>query len=470
MKKLVKICALAMAALMLMGVCACTATDNNPGIGRVGKVRFKLSDYMSFYQQYQSYASYITDLNGVIKNQLINYGVTLNHCYEEGITLDETEEAELKAKVDETIDSAIKSMTADSSLTDETEIYNAKLNVFLEQLKAAGYKSLDAYRKVVEDDNRKSMLITKLQDKVKAEVEFGNDQIQEYFDKNKDTDKEKYEDDPSAFSDAYNKFISDQGVMPLYIPADMFTVKHCLIQYENQDKVSDTVPGEFNDELNKKIQDIRDALEDGITLEDFIKDYVENKDYNNDTVLIPKEAEEGEDAEPVTQSGYIVHGYIMNEKLINKYYDGFGAAACMLYYGEDWTVPAEEKDADATEAPEATPAPDDSDDTEEQSLVDKYSMKFYETTDGHKIAEVKTSVAGGGIHFIYVNEELPEGAVELDLTDTESDVYKTIAKFYRQELETNHFNEVFEGWKANTKIALNDSYIDNYAKNYLGLR
>ncbi|MBQ2191825.1 MAG: hypothetical protein II409_05410, partial [Clostridia bacterium] len=97
MKKLVKICALAMAALMLMGVCACTATDNNPGIGRVGKVRFKLSDYMSFYQQYQSYASYITDLNGVIKNQLINYGVTLNRCYEEGITLDETEEAELKA-------------------------------------------------------------------------------------------------------------------------------------------------------------------------------------------------------------------------------------------------------------------------------------------------------------------------------------------------------------------------------------
>ncbi|MBQ7060572.1 MAG: hypothetical protein IJM85_02190 [Clostridia bacterium] len=474
--KIVKIAALVLALVMIAGVCACAATDNNPSIGSVGKVKFRLSDYMQYYQQYSSYASYISDFNGFIKNQLINYGVTLNHCYEEGITLDESEEAELATKVQESIDSAVSSMTLDSTdgLTDE-QIAAAKLDKFIKQLKDAGYRNLDQYRKLVEEETRKDMLIDKLRELVNAEVEFGSEQVQKYYDDNVSSDEEKYKDKPSEFANAYNSYITSQAAAPLFVPDDMFTVKHCLVQFANQDKVSDEVEGEFGEDEQKKLEDIRKALNDGITLEDFIANFVSSADYNSDTIFVPKEPAEGEEPETVEtnpQVGYREHGYIMNEKLLSKYYDGFGAAACLLKYGEDWTIPVEETE-EATPAPDATEAPD-AEPTEtpepEPAPIEKYNVVFHETTDGHKIAEVQTNVAGGGVHFIFIAEELEPGTVELDINDTESPVYKSIAKFYRQELENTHYSDLFAQWKENTKVRLNDSYIDAYAKNYLGIK
>ena len=83
-KVFVKLIALLMAAAMLLGVCACSATDNNPTIGKIGKVKIKLSQYQQIYQQYSYYAKSMDDFNGFIKNQLITYGVTLNKCYDPG--------------------------------------------------------------------------------------------------------------------------------------------------------------------------------------------------------------------------------------------------------------------------------------------------------------------------------------------------------------------------------------------------
>lgn len=84
-KVFVKLIALLMAAAMLLGVCACSATDNNPTIGKIGKVKITLSQYQQIYQQYSYYANSMDDFNGFIKNQLITYGVTLNKCYELGL-------------------------------------------------------------------------------------------------------------------------------------------------------------------------------------------------------------------------------------------------------------------------------------------------------------------------------------------------------------------------------------------------
>ena len=50
-------------------------------------------------------------------------------------------------------------------------------------------------------------------------------------------------------------------MIPLYTPNDMFTVKHLLVQYDNSDKVSDTVEGVFTDEQNKKLDEIRKELD-----------------------------------------------------------------------------------------------------------------------------------------------------------------------------------------------------------------
>ena len=52
------------------------------------------------------------------------------------------------------------------------------------------------------------------------------------------------------------------------------------------DKVSDTVEGVFTDEQNKKLDEIRKALESGISLDEFVDKYVTNGDYQSDTVFV----------------------------------------------------------------------------------------------------------------------------------------------------------------------------------------
>lgn len=480
--KLIKIAALIIAVIMFAGVIACSAAQNDTSkisIGSVGKVKFTLADYMQQYNNYSAYASYISDLNGTIKNQLISYGTQLTEAYNRNIKLDDAEEQELKNEIEETFKSAVESMTVSEDITGEEAIYAAKLEAFKKQIKENGYNE-KSYKKEIEDSLRKSKLLQKLREQVDAEVEFGKEQVKSYFDEHVVSDEESYKDDVEAFANAYVYYITDQSYMPLYTPEDMFTVKHVLVQYENAEDVTDEVEGVFNDEINAKIDDIRTALEDGISLDDFIKNYLSNGDYNNDTVFVPAEPnEDGTEVEESAQTlGYREHGYIMNEELLSKYYDGFGAAACLLYYGEDWTEPTPEPtatpepdaSAEPTAEPTATPEPEETTEPEEeQSLIDKYSIKFYDTTDGHKIAEVKTNVANGGIHFMFVNEVLESGAATLDENNENDPVYANIAKFYKQALQDDHYTECVEEWTKNTKIRLNDTYIDNFAKTYLGI-
>ena len=480
--KLIKLAALMIAVIMFAGVIACSAAQNDTSkisIGSVGKVKFSLADYMQIYNNYSAYASYISDLNGTIKNQLINYGVVLNRCYDLNLKLDDAEEQKLKDDIEEQFKSAVESMTVSEDITGEDAIYAAKLDAFKKQLKGNGY-SEKSYRKELEDSLRKSMLMEKLRAQVDEEVEFSKDQVKSYFDEHLATDEEKYKDDVEAFANAYTSYITDQSYIPLYTPEDMFTVKHLLVQYENAEEVTAEVEGTFSEDLNKKLNEIRDALEGGISLDDFIKDYVSSGDYNDDTVFVPAEPnEDGTEVEESAQTlGYREHGYIMNENLLAKYYDGFGVAACMLKYGEDWIVPTPEPtappepdaSAEPTAEPTATPEPEETTEPEdEKTLTEKYDIKFYETTDGHKIAEVRTPVANGGIHFMFINEELESGAATLDLNDEESPVHANIAKFYKKALQDEHYTACVEEWTKNTSIRLNDTYLDNFAKTYLGI-
>lgn len=134
-KVFVKLIALLMAAAMLLGVCACSATDNNPTIGKIGKVKIKLSQYQQIYQQYSYYAKSMDDFNGFIKNQLITYGVTLNKCYELGLDK-EISQDELQKNVDAKLDQAIASYKVDASITDELPSAKTSLNSSKRRLKS----------------------------------------------------------------------------------------------------------------------------------------------------------------------------------------------------------------------------------------------------------------------------------------------------------------------------------------------
>ena len=334
-KVFVKLIALLMAAAMLLGVCACSATDNNPTIGKIGKVKIKLSQYQQIYQQYSYYAKSMDDFNGFIKNQLITYGVTLNKCYELGLDK-EISQDELQKNVDAKLDQAIASYKVDASITDEAAIRENKLDQFKAALKKQG-TSYKAYMKSLKQSELESMMMEMLQEKIYSEVQFDASAFEKYISENTLSQRDSYGKDVSAFMTAYNSYISGSGMIPLYTPNDMFTVKHLLVQYDNSDKVSDTVEGVFTDEQNKKLDEIRKALESGISLDEFVDKYVTNGDYQSDTVFVSAtpdpsatpnpDATPEPTADPDSPGGYKEHGYIMNENLLSKYFDGFGAAA-----------------------------------------------------------------------------------------------------------------------------------------------
>ena len=488
-KVFVKLIALLMAAAMLLGVCACSATDNNPTIGKIGKVKIKLSQYQQIYQQYSYYAKSMDDFNGFIKNQLITYGVTLNKCYELGLDK-EISQDELQKNVDAKLDQAIASYKVDASITDEAAIRENKLDQFKAALKKQG-TSYKAYMKSLKQSELESMMMEMLQEKIYSEVQFDASAFEKYISENTLSQRDSYGKDVSAFMTAYNSYISGSGMIPLYTPNDMFTVKHLLVQYDNSDKVSDTVEGVFTDEQNKKLDEIRKALESGISLDEFVDKYVTNGDYQSDTVFVSAtpdpsatpnpDATPEPTADPDSPGGYKEHGYIMNENLLSKYFDGFGAAACLLFYGDDWKIPVESASPapDATDAPKTTDAPatdapatdaptTDKPADDETDPVKKYGIKIYTTSDGQKIAEVTTKTSGGGVHFIFINERLDAGDTVIKAENDDA-AYRNAKKFYIEKTEQDHYSECFTEWKNNTKIRMNDKYIDTYAKQFLGI-
>ena len=135
----------------------------------------------------------------------------------------------------------------------------------------------------------------------------------------------------------------------------------------------------------------------------------------------------------------------------------------MLFRSDVASTDAPATDAPATDAPTTDKPADD-----ETDPVKKYGIKIYTTTDGQKIAEVTTKTSGGGVHFIFINERLDAGDTVIKAENDDA-AYRNAKKFYIEKTEQDHYSECFTEWKNNTKIRMNDKYIDTYAKQFLGI-
>lgn len=447
-----KLIAIVLVTAMIASMCACSATNNNPIIGTIGKVKIDFSKYQSLYQQYATYiysdTSNSIDFNDLIKEQLITYGVTLNQCYELGIELDEEDEKELQNRINESIEEAIATYASqvDESITDEDAIYEAKLNLFKEALRSGG-SSYDKYLEGLETDHREAILMEKLKDQVYAEVSITNEEVKAYFEEQVEKDAEAYDDEHiENFYNAYKSYIDGSGIIPFYNPNDVFGVKHLLLKYTNSDEVSDDVPGEFNTEDKATLDSIYEAIKEGntTTLEEF-------------EALI----EEHGDDPGMEEEGYMKHGYIMHEELMDKYYGGFSYAAMKLYAGHDWEPPVEEEDPDSTPDPTSDFAPTD----EEPVTYDVEYFTINTESDPVEIAVVETDL---GFHFIYIQQRLTAGNITF-VDDPENEVWQNIRDFRLEELQEKHYNEQYDIWESNTKIRMKDSYIDQIASTLYGI-
>ena len=420
-------------------------------IGRVGTVEYTMEDYFNIYQAYAPSAAYMTDMEGMIKGQLIETGALLTRCDELGIELDEDDEKALAERVDEELEYALSQMMIDQSIEGEQAIREARFRELESVLAEHGY-TVERYLEEVRGDLTKTMRIEKLQQLEADKVEISPDGAERYYNEALVADKEKFESDPEAFTSQYEAYIKGGGRCPLYTPEDMFNVKHLLIQYENMDVVSETVEGFFGEEQLGRIAAVRSALEAGISFEDFYNKYVASSEYNDDTVFATDADAELSEQELAAYLPFREHGYTMNERLLNYYFDGFSVGSCLLYYGENWKLPEDIEFSAGS-----------SDD-----LIGDYEVKFHETTDGVGIVECRSYTAGGGVHFIFISERLESGETKIDLGNDSDPVYASVFDEYKKKTLDESFAALLEEWKQNTVVELDEELIAHYVEAYFG--
>lgn len=467
MKKInLKLVAVILAAIMMVSTIACSAVNDNPLIGKIGDVKIYYSMYSNALNSYYYYIQQGTitgaSAHAMIKEQLINYGVTLNKIHELDLEsqLTDEENATIEEKIQSSIDSALSSYKVDESITDEDEIYNAKL----EQFKAYLKEQKITYDEYVED-LRKSATEDVLFDKIRAlqdeDVTLSDEDAKAYFDEMAPKDAESYDNEHiSDFYTAYSNYITGNGIVPFYIPDDVFMVKHLLVKYTSKDDTSTeddeeahpSVPdggldgeyGVFDKDAKANIDTIVAELKKGISFEDFLNLIDE---YGEDPG-VQSEITEGENER--SEGAYHDSGYVMHEELDDKWADEFYYAAMKLYKGEDWIPGGDEEDDESTST--ATGDSDDEEDEDEEPV--EYPITYYELTSGQKIARVETT---NGVHFVVISEELTSGQINYD------DYADNIKQFRLEELQDEHYEEVVKGWRDTTKIRMKDNYIDQIA-------
>ena len=417
-KALVRFAAVLIAVVMCASMFGCISSyKTNPMIAKVGNVKLDLNQYLTLYNntdtstnmyyaylQYgiinrEQYANYILD-------DLVNYGVQLDQVEVQGITLDETEEADVAAKAEEQIKSYCESTyksKLDPAITDAEEQYKAELELLKADLKAAG-NTFEAYRSNIEDGLRKSALVQKLHDVNVADVTVNNDDVKAYFADNAKTDVTA-----ASFNQSFTNFVTRAAeAAPLYMPhperaveddpdtadtdeskeanpyGEIFSVQHVLIKFTNEagdaDKDLAAYAAEDKDFLVK--MNAFESQISGLDTQGFL-DKCHDKEVCEDPGML--------------RPAYQYFGYMMQESLLSSYFDGFGYAAMKLKFGDAWE-PADDTDNKNAENTENTENTDNTDNTADTEPA--YMIKFFDLTDGAKVAKVFTK---SGAHYIIVN-------------------------------------------------------------------
>lgn len=409
MKSLVRVAAVILLAVFTAGLVACSSYNTNPTVATVGGVKIDLKRFNSLYFNTDSssnpYYSYMQQgyisrdqyANYIIED-LVNYGVQMDQIQKQNITLDETEEAEVQQQIEDNIkDYAVKTYSSkiDSAIKGEEEKAAACIDLLKKEL-ADNNATFEDYRKSIEDSVRNNALIEKLRKNAVGTIEASVDDMIKYFDDNAKTTN------VSSFRSAFQSFITNSSkAVPLCIPhpekavednpdttdtdeskeanpyGDIFSVQHVLIKFKNEAKDDDakdlTAYAANDEEFMTKITEFEAKIPTLDTAQ--FLDECHNKDVCEDPGML--------------NPAYQFFGYMMQEELIDSYYDGFGYAAMKIRFGQDWEPKSEEKDD--KEAASETAKPEEKKD---------YKVEYFTLTDGAQVAKVYSTT---GAHYIIVN-------------------------------------------------------------------
>lgn len=302
-------------AVMMLAVTGCNAVITNPVVAKVGDVEILYSEFSNTYSMYQSYYQYgliqtATDdpeaeLKQMTFDALIGSAIPVAQAHKEGIKLNEEDEQKLAANVQEQLDAALADYKdeVDESITDEAAIKEAEMKLFVEYLKDYDL-TYDAYKKLVEDQERENLLAVKIKEQVISTAAVTDEEVRAWYDQQLALEQTTYSTDPAAYYTDWQNTLYADSVGPLVAPEGYFYVKHILVK--------SAAEGETKD-VDAIVAEIEQKLADGADFDALIEEYNED--------------------EGMKQEAY-KNGYLLSEANADKYYPEFSEAALKLQIGE----------------------------------------------------------------------------------------------------------------------------------------
>lgn len=321
--------ALALILVTVMAVAAiagCSASNPNPTVLKIGDVNIGMSRYYSVFSSYKNmYDSYgfydvsttekLREFQDMVYDVLIDGYLPLYWANKAGVTLTDEEEAQAEASMSDELESYFESYAedVDSSITDENAIREEEVKLFKKALTNSGW-TYNGYLDMMLQNYREQLIMKKFMQSIyDEEVSVSEDDVLTHYNELITEQTAEYSETPSSYYDDYMKYVNGTTtVQPIVAPAGYRFCKHILIKFAADGETKDV------DAIVAEVQAKLDAGEDFDALV---------AEYGEDT---------GMQSEP-----YITTGYLVSNDILDKYYDGFGAAAMALEKIGDVSAPVE---------------------------------------------------------------------------------------------------------------------------------
>ncbi len=313
---------LVMAGLAFAG---CSATNPNATVLLVGDIKVGLTKYYSLYNSYKNfYSNYglydvstaekLKNFQDIIFDYLVESYLPLYWANQNGVTLDEQEEAQVQADYEEQLEGYLTSYASDvdESITDEAAIRAAELKLFKKELRSQGW-TYKEYTTMLMDNIRAGYIATKFMDSYYAErVNVTDADVEANYNELLAKQQADYATTPAQYLTDYNSYISSEGQQPLVAPEGYRFVKHILIKFaaDGEEKDVDAIVAQVQEKINA-----------GSPFDMLVEEYGEDPGMKEDP--------------------YKTSGYLISNETIDQYYDNFGDAAMALKAVGDISAPVE---------------------------------------------------------------------------------------------------------------------------------
>lgn len=331
MKKLIAVLMALLMACAVFAACDKTKIDDNsatesldPNAPTEDSVFIQIGDYKitfgafneiynSYYEMYSAYGMINPEDEAEInefKQSMLDYQleniVPAFAAKELGIELNEEELEELDKMYDSQMLTYLSKYDSviDPQVTDELMIYEAKLALFKDDLKAQGI-DYDEYVKKQREDMHLYLLSQKMIEEKIGEVTVSEDEVRKAYDEKIAALQEKYANDITSYYADYQNVISGKATLPYVAPEGYYFVTYIFIGNESED-IRDYDPEAIVSEVEAKVNELKKEKDVDKRIEKF-KELI--SEYGQDEML---------KMEPFVKEGQLVHN-----DMTTQYYADF---------------------------------------------------------------------------------------------------------------------------------------------------